>query len=93
MNKQLYERLELHPELENHIKAMLDVVEDVTGTLKSANDAEIKLVENMRKMNQTLLSTWASYQEKIASNKWKEENPGVQKHGKKKCIGNQLLVE
>ncbi len=55
MKKPLYERLEAHPKLKNHIEAMLEA-EHVNGTLKKADDAEIKIVENMRKLNHDLLS-------------------------------------
>ena len=72
---------------------MLDIAEDVAGTLKKADDAEIIIVENMRKMSVVLLHEWAYNQEKAASNQWKQENPNAKGHGKKKCIGKQLLEE
>lgn len=41
MNEKLLERLEAHPELKKYLEEMLDIAEDVTGTLKKADDAEI----------------------------------------------------
>ena len=37
MGNQLSERLESHPELKKHVEAMLDIAEDVAGTLKQAD--------------------------------------------------------
>lgn len=93
MKKSLYERLEAHPELKNHIEDMLDIVEDANGILNKADDAEIKIVENTRKLNLTLLSNWAVNQEYKSSKTWKKANPDAVGHGKKKSIGKQLLVE
>jgi len=91
MNKQLLKRLEAHPELEKHIETMLDIAEDITGTLKKADDAEISVVENMRKMGATLLHKWAAHQENIVTNKWRQDNPKAKGHGKKKSIGKQPM--
>ena len=68
MKKALQERLEAHPILKNHVEALLDIAEDVTGTVKKADDAEIKIVENMRKLGHDLLSNWAINQEEKSSN-------------------------
>ena len=93
MNKRLSERLESHPELKKHIEAMLDIIEDVTGTLKKADDAEITVVENMRKMGVTLLQEWGNHQEDSVKNQWRLDNPEAIGHGKKKSIGKQPLDE
>ena len=91
MNKQLSERLEAHPELKKYVEVMLDIAEDVTGMLKKADDAEIKVVENMRKMGATLLHEWATHQENAVTNQWRKKNPKAEGHGKKKCIGKLPL--
>lgn len=93
MKKPLQERLEAHPELINHVEALLDIAEDVNGTLKKADDAEIKIVENMRKLGHSLLADWAIHQEDKSSNEWKQINPDAIGHGKKKSIGKQLMAE
>jgi len=93
MQMQLSERLENHPELKKHVEEMLDIAEDITDTLKKADDAEIKVVDNMRKMSATLLYEWACHQENKVKNKWKKENPNAIGHGKKKSTGKQLLED
>ena len=88
MNEKLLERLEAHPELKKYVEAMLDIAEDVTGSLKRADDAEIKVVDNMRKMGAALLHEWATHQEKKTIEHWKQEHPKAQGHGKKTPLGN-----
>ena len=85
------ERLEAHPELKKYVDAMLDIAEDVTGTLKKADDAEIKVVDNMRKMGAALLHEWANCQEKITITQWKKEHKEAKGHGKKKSTGKPHL--
>ena len=85
------ERLEAYPELKKYVDAMLDIAEDVTGTLKKADDAEIKVVDNMRKMGTALLHEWAIHQEKTTITQWKKEHKEAKGHGKKKSIGKRHL--
>ena len=93
MERQLFERLEKHPELKKHVEEMLDIAEDVTNTLKKADDAEIKAVDNMRKMGSALLRDWTSHQENKTKNEWTKENIISKKHGKKKFTGKLPLEE
>jgi hypothetical protein len=88
-----HERLEAHPELKRYVEAMLDIAEDVTGTLKKADDAEIKVVDNMRKMGAALLHEWAVHQEKKTAELWRQEHPQAEGHGKKKSTGKPLLAD
>jgi len=39
MSEKLLERLEAHPELKKYVEEVLDIAEDVTDTLKKADDA------------------------------------------------------
>lgn len=93
MDTQLTERLEAHPELKKYVEAMLDIAEDVTGTLKKADDAEIQVVDNMRKMGGALLHEWATQQEKLTTTQWRNEHPEAEGHGKKKCTGKPRLAD
>lgn len=93
MRDLLLERLKAHPELKKHVEAMLDIAEDVTGTLKKADDAEIQTVDNMRKMGATLLQDWATHQEKTTTMQWKNDRPEAKGHGKKKSTGKPHLAD
>jgi hypothetical protein len=70
---------------------MLDVVENLDGRADKANDAEILVVDNMRKIGATALQEWAVQRDKATTAKWSEEHPTSIKHGKKKSIGKPRL--
>ena len=89
MKKSFIERLEAYPKLKEHLEKMLDVVENIGGKADKANDAEMQVVDNMRKIGATALQEWAVHRENADTSKWSEENPTSIKHGKKKCIGEQ----
>ncbi len=91
MEQSFTERVEAYPELKKHIEAMLDVVENMGGRSDKANDAEIQVVANMRKIGATALQEWSIQKEKAATAKWAEEHPTSIRHGKKKSIGKPPL--
>ena len=77
MKKALQERLEAHPILKNHVEALLDIAEDITGRVKKSDDAEIKIVQNMRKLGHDLLSNWAINQEEKSSKGPRQNNLNI----------------
>jgi hypothetical protein len=91
MERSFIERMEAYPELKKLMEHMLDVVENVEGKADKANDAEILVVDNMRKIGAIALQEWATQRDKTATAKWVEEHPTSIKHGKKKSIGKLLL--
>lgn len=89
MEKSFTERMEAYPELKKQIEHMLDVVENIGGRADKANNAEIQVVDNMRKIGATALQEWAIQRNNTAIAKWVEEHPTSIKHGKKKFIGKR----
>ena len=73
MKKSFIERMEAYPELKEHMERMLDVVENIEGKADRANDAEIQVVDNMRKLGAAALQEWAVHREKATISKWVEE--------------------
>jgi hypothetical protein len=91
MRKSFAERLEAYSELKRHIEHMLDVVENIDGRADKANNAEIQVVDDMRKIGAAALQEWAVQRNKSATANWTEEHPTSIKHGKKKFIGKLPL--
>jgi hypothetical protein len=91
MKRSFTERMETYPELKEHMERMLDVIENIEGKADRANDAEIQVVDNMRKIGAAALQEWAAHREKTTTSKWVEEHPTSIKHGKKKFIGELPL--
>jgi hypothetical protein len=89
MGKSFTERLKAYPELEEHMEAMLDVVENIGGRADGADDAERQVIAHMRNIGAAALGKWAVEREKKATANWTEGHPTSIKHGKKKFIGEQ----
>ena len=89
--KSLEERLEAYPKLKNRIGALLAIVENSGSDLEKADDAEQRVIEELRQMGNDVLHDWASSMEKKKSNALYTDNNEVTHHCKKKSIGIQHL--
>ena len=78
----LEQRLNKHPHLKNRIEQLLEIVENADGDLKKADEAEKRVIEELRKMGNEVLHDWAANREKqeveVATEK------GLKGNGKKK---------
>jgi hypothetical protein len=54
----LAERLERHPALKARMERMLDVVENASGDLRRADDAERRAIEELRQMGLEVMQDW-----------------------------------
>jgi hypothetical protein len=67
-NEEFIERLRRHPELYERIDAILRIVEDADGDVTKADEAEERVVEEIRKLGQEALQSWADVKlEKVGS--------------------------
>ena len=58
-SEELVKRLERHPEMKSRIARVLDVLENTSGDLRRADDAERQAIDELRSMGQELLQGWA----------------------------------
>jgi hypothetical protein len=56
---ELIERLERYPELEALLEEAIDIVENTSGEVTKADEAEEQVVELMRRTGRDLLQSWA----------------------------------
>jgi len=82
----IVKRLEKYPHMIARITAILDVAENTSGDLELANDAEYKVLEEIKKMGNETLTIWGKTQES-RKRKIYEKKDGAVKHDKKKHIG------
>jgi len=61
-DEELVRRLSAHPHVRNRIESLLLVVEDEAGDLKEADAAEMRLIEEIRRMGQEAMEAWAARQ-------------------------------
>jgi len=85
-DEELVRRLGAHPQLRSRMESLLQAVEDETGELTEADAAELRVIEEMRRMGQETLQAWASGQVDKTSQKVVQEG-GVWSEGKKNCTG------
>lgn len=78
---QLVRRLREHPELMERFKTILEITTSAEGPLKSADEVEAILVEELRQLGNTTMGSWASRTEKRLAEqlKQKDESATVRK--------------
>ena len=52
------ERLERHPTLKARMERMLDVVENASGDVRRADEAERRAIEELRQMGLEVMQSW-----------------------------------
>jgi hypothetical protein len=87
----LEERLHAHPGLKKSVEALLQIVEDPLQELDTANEAELRVIEEVRRLGHELLQEWASAQEREKAEEFGKTQEGVVGHGKKNCLGTPHL--
>lgn len=80
------ERVREHPQLRARIERLLEVVEDAAGDLCKADEAEQRVVEELRRMGQAALQAWAERQHQQQKRYW-DERAGVTRKEKKDSTG------
>jgi hypothetical protein len=86
--KSLVERLEADPELKERIEAILAIAENEDQRFGTADEAEKKVIEELRKLGNEVLHGWGRRRSEESSNQMDRERKAV-KHGKKKSTGTQ----
>lgn len=88
----LLDYLNAHPELRNRVESMLLIVADEKGELQEADEVEMQLIEQMRRMGQESLQAWASGQA-VKSAEQVGQEQGVWRGGKKNSSGTAPLAK
>jgi hypothetical protein len=83
--------LNAHPQIKSRIASMLAVVEDAAGDLKEADAAEMRLIEEIRRMGQEAMQAWANRQVEKSEQEVRQSGR-VQREGKKNSAGTLPLA-
>ena len=89
--KSIDERLREHPELRARVERLLDVVENADGDVIKADEAEQRVLEELRRMGQEALQGWAENRQEKQEQYW-DEREGVSRKEKKDSTGTHGLV-
>jgi len=88
---ELVRRLGAHPDLRSQIESLVLAVEDETGELKTADGAEMRIMELMRRTGHDALQSWAENQVEKTSQELKQ-TAGICSGGKKNSAGTPPLA-
>lgn len=79
----LIEQLRRHPQMMERMQSILEIAGNEEGPLKSADEVEEMLIEEMRKLGHTTMSQWAIGAEERVSTQLRKEEPRVVSRKKK----------
>jgi len=86
----LEERLKAHPQLRDRIYQILSIAEDSEGKIDKADEAEQRVIDELRRLGQEVLEDWAVGKEKQKVEKLKSElDRKITGHGKKNSTGTR----
>jgi hypothetical protein len=89
-DEEMLRRLSSHPEIRNRIASLLCAVDDTGGDLKLADDAEMRLTQELQRMGQEAMQAWASVQVN-ASEQEVRRTGRAHRSGKKNSSGTPHL--
>jgi histidinol dehydrogenase len=81
----LDERLMAHPQLKERLEALLAIVEDTNADVQQADEAERRVIEELRRLGTEALRSWAAQQEGVQSTAVSQQ--GAVRAGKKNSTG------
>lgn len=90
----LEQRLSAHPHLRDRFYQILSIAEDSEGKIDKADEAEQRVIDELRRLGQEVLQDWAVSKEKQRVEELKNESDRkVTGHGKKNSTGTQRSGE
>lgn len=83
LDKATVEKLNQYPELCERVKQLLAIIENAEGETTWADEAEQRVIDEMRGLGHDVLQTWASRQAGKAAQRAAQQKAGLRKHTKK----------
>ena len=90
-DEEILRGLNANPQIKNRIASLLAVVEDAAGDLREADAAEMRMIEEIRRLGQEALQAWAERQVERSEQELRRGGQ-VQREGKKNCAGTPPLA-
>lgn len=81
---QLIEQLRQNPEIMARVQSILDITRNAEGPLKSADEVEGLLIQEMRRLGKTTMNQWAAQAEERVVQELKEQDPTIRSRKKKR---------
>jgi hypothetical protein len=81
---QLVERLRQHPEMLARVQSILDLVHAAEGPLKSADEVEELLIQELRQLGHSTMNQWATQAEVRVGDELQRQDATVRSRKKKR---------
>lgn len=81
---QLIEHLRQHPEIKERLQSILEIVRNEDGPLKTADEVEERLIQELRRLGSTTMHQWANQAEERVSTELQREDSTVLSRKKKR---------
>jgi hypothetical protein len=80
----LIAQLREHPEMMERVQSILEIAHSEEGPLKTADEVEELLIQEVRRLGQATMSQWAVGAEERVSRELKSQDPTVRSRKKKR---------
>ena len=80
----LIEQLRQHPEMMVRVQSIMEIARNAEGPLKTADEVEELLIQEMRQLGNVTLSQWAIQAEERVSTELQSQDPTVRSRKKKR---------
>jgi len=81
---QIIAQLRQHPEMMARFQSILDITGNADGPLKTADEVEELLIQEMRRVGNAAMNQWAAQAEERVGTELKEKDPSVRARKKKR---------
>jgi len=81
---QIIAQLRQHPEMMARFQSILDITGNADGPLKTADEVEELLIQEMRRVGNAAMNQWAAQAEERIGTELKEKDPSVRARKKKR---------
>ena len=88
---QLIQQLGDHPEMLERLRSILDLTRNADGPLKTADEVEELLIQELRRLGHTSMTQWAKQAEARVSDELTRQDPTLRSR-KKKCLSGGVSL-
>ena len=81
---ELIKQLREHPEIMIRVQRIVEIVRNAEGPLKTADEVEELVIEEMRRLGNLTLSQWAIQAEERVSSELRSQDPTVRSQKKRR---------
>lgn len=79
----LIEQLRQHPEIKERLQSILAIVRNAEGPLKTADEVEDLVIQELRRLGSATMHQWASQAEERVASELQQQDPTVLSRKKK----------